>query len=162
MKLAWLGFVVSFLVGYAAFAWRGEHARESNAVTDKMLPTRASSGREMDLVDEYQELMLDDEENFKLSLEKANCLADLLGLAEKYFENDDSIPYQFNMLVRKLVVLSPEEALDYYETCPTDASMNRSMYQGILFAWADTDFKSCISYLKKNRTLAKRIFRIGG
>jgi hypothetical protein len=159
MKMAWIGFVTSFLVGYAAFAWSGEHARESHTSTAKILSTRASSGREMDLVDEYQELMLDDEENFKLSLEKANRLADLLGLAEKNYQKDDWESEQIDLLVRKLVGLSPKEALDYYETFPTDASMNRSMYQGILFAWADTDFKSCISYLKNKPNISKADFQ---
>jgi hypothetical protein len=145
MKLACLGFVVSFVVGYTAFFWH--NIDRYSVMTDRANRARESTSREHSLSAEYQELMLDEEEQFQISLEKANRLTELLGLAEKMNQDDYFDSFDYPMLANKLARLFPQAALDYYEPCPTDAAMNQTMYWCVLEKWANLDFKACISYL---------------
>jgi hypothetical protein len=116
-------------------------------MTDETPIARASSSRELTITGEYEELMLEQEEQFQITLEKANCLTELLGLAEKLNQDGDFESIYCHPLGKKLARLFPQQALQYFGTRPTDAEMNRTMYWCVLQEWADLDFRSCISYL---------------
>ncbi len=145
MKMAWMGFVVSFIAGYAAFSWHGIDWRD--VMTNEKPITRASTSREISIDGEYEKLMLNEEERYEIALEKANRLTELLGLGEKMHQNDDLGILGYNPLVKKLARLFPQQALEYYGACPTDAEMNRNMYEAVLWEWGQLDFRSCSTYL---------------
>ncbi len=147
MKKAWIGFFVCFAAGYAVFAWRDDGSLPFHKVTEYPMGNRESSARSADIVDVYQDLMMNDEQKFQLALAKANRLPDLLGLAEKLHQ--DPIPNNsfLGLLTDKIARLCPEDALNYYGLCPTDPMMNQVMYRAILSTWSDLDFKACIAYL---------------
>lgn len=158
MKKAWIGFFVCFAAGYATFAWRDDGSLPFHEVTEYPIGNRESSARSEDIVNVYQDLMMNDKQKFQLALEQANRLADLLGLAEKIHQDakpDDSF---LGLLTDKIARLCPEQALNFYESCPTDSGMNAEMYANILQAWSELNFKSCIAYLENKPPIFCRNF----
>lgn len=152
MKKSWMGFLVTFIVGYAFFALRHGDTSSSSRPKEDFPSERAASARNTDMVDAYHNLMMDDEQKFQMALDQANRLSDLLGLVEKaYYRPEKAFEISqssFKLIIDKIARLYPREALDYYESCPTDAMMNEEMYRHILSIWADLDFTASMAYLQ--------------
>lgn len=152
MKKSWMGFIVSFIAGYAFFALRDGDTSLSSRPQEDLQSGREASARTTDMVDEYHDLMMDDEQKFQLTLDQANRLSDLLGLMEKEYlrlQLGLEIPQpSIDLVIHKIARLFPKEALDYYESCPSDAMMNMEVYREILSKWAELDFKACTAYLQ--------------
>lgn len=158
MNVVWIGFVAAFLASYAVVSSRTQKAVKNDTEAGMILSSHSSSGRPLDAVDVYQELMLDEDEAFELALQQAKRIGDLLGLAEKM-----NLAERFNWemmhdLAAKIASLNPEEALRYYETFPTDVSMNKHMHALIVEKWGELDFVACISYLANNPNIRKEDF----
>jgi hypothetical protein len=145
MKIACLAFVISFLAGYAAFSWLNSNWRD--VMIDEAYIALTSTSSELRLSDEYEELMLDQEEHYQISLDRANGLTELFGLAEKMNQKYGFDSYSYSVVAKKLARLFPQQSLDYFGVRPTHAAMNREMYRFILYEWADLDFKACMSFL---------------
>jgi hypothetical protein len=147
-----MGCIISFIAGYAFFAMRDDDSSSSSRQTEDFLSGREASARTTDMVDAYHDLMMDDEQKFQMALDQANRLSDLLGLVEKAC--DQSVKgiaitqSSLKLIIDKIARLFPKEALDYYESCPTDAIMNMDVYRDILSKWAELDFKACMAYLQ--------------
>jgi hypothetical protein len=152
VKKSLLGCIISFIAGYAFFAMRDDDSSSSRRPTEVFPSGREASARPTDMVDAYHDLMMDDEQKFQMALDQANRLSDLLGLAEKAC--DQSVKgiaitqSSFKLIIDKIARLFPKEALDYYESCPTDAIMNMDVYRDILSKWAELDFTACMAYLQ--------------
>lgn len=151
MKKEWIACIVSFIAGYAFFAMHDDDSSSSSRSQEDFLSGREASARSTDMVDDYHDLMMDDEQKFQMALDQANRLSDLLGLVEKKYLlllGKLKLAQPSNLVIHKIARLFPKEALDYYESCPTDAMMNMEVYRDILSKWADLDFKACMAYLQ--------------
>lgn len=145
MKREIFVFVVAALIGYAGFTFHPQREPSAKSAGPSASSARASSAREIDMVAEYQDMMLTDAEKLELALHQANRLSELLGLAEKWGAEE--------AISDQLAKLYPREALNYYITYPTNADMNRTMYDQVLCRWAELDWNACFAYLNASETV---------
>lgn len=67
------------------FAMHDDDSSSSSRSQEDFLSGREASARSTDMVDDYHDLMMDDEQKFQMALDQANRLSDLLGLVEKKY-----------------------------------------------------------------------------
>ena len=160
MKQTILLFAAAFLSGYLILSAVRNPPQVDAASEQKSSARSATSTRVDQVFGEYEALMFDEEEKEQLLLDQANTLSGLVGLVEKLdAERGSSNNFdRLNPVALKLAKLFPAQALDYYATCPSNASMNAHMVGEIREKWATLDLTACLAKLDQNETLSTRDF----
>jgi hypothetical protein len=155
MKQKWILFFVAFFMGYMVWPLTDRVKNGDSPISSADQEMRAKSARKQDAVAEYEALILSEGDKFQLQLDAANTLASLLALVEKWNESNLMAPFE---LVEKLAAKYPAESLRYYAAMPTNAARNKSIFQGILDAWSQLDWRACITFVSQDSAVSSHDF----
>lgn len=150
--------LISAVMGYALLVNHRDHGKSEATVETGEMIRRNSSARDADAIAEYQEIMLDEQQKFQSALDRANRLVELIRLAEKFEMEESEDTASLLLLIDKIARLYPQQALDYYEVCPTNGLQNAEMHDAILYRWSELNFRACIAYLRNKPALFNRDF----
>lgn len=148
MTRKWIGFVLAFVTGYMMWSLTDSARNGGSVASSAEQESRAKSARRLDVVAEYEALILSEEEKFQLQMDEATTFSSLIALAEKT-RND---PYQWkrDALIEMLAAKYPAEALRHYAARPTDAEMNEFMFNSILSEWAKIDWGAFSMFVSRD------------
>ncbi|MFM2170889.1 MAG: hypothetical protein RI957_1118 [Verrucomicrobiota bacterium] len=148
MTRKWIGFVLAFVTGYMIWSLTDSARNGGSVASSAEQESRAKSARRLDVVAEYEALILSEEEKFQLQMDEATTFSSLIALAEK--KRNNSYQWKRDALIEMLAAKYPAEALRHYAARPTDAEMNEFMFNSILSEWAKIDWGAFSMFVSRD------------